>query len=63
MTTPVMLTIRQAADKAGVPVHAMRRWVADGTVHSVPSGHRFYVSWASVVRFLEGKTDAEMCNT
>lgn len=35
----------------------MRRMVAEGSVHSVRSGSRFYVTWASVERFLLGEND------
>ena len=62
MTSPIMLTIRAAAERASVPVAAMRRWVAEGSIYSVRSGSRFYVSWASVVRFL-GCEDSELSHS
>lgn len=59
MTAPLMLSIRETAARAGVAVNAVRRWVADGSVHAVRSGSKFYVSWASVVRFLSGAEQPE----
>lgn len=59
MTIPIMLTVRATAERAGVPEHAVRRWIAEGKIHKVTSGNRFYVSWASVVRFLEGSAGDE----
>lgn len=59
MTMPLMLTVKETAAKAGVPVAAVRRWIAEGRLHAVTSGNRFYVSWASVVRFLSGEDDVE----
>ena len=60
MTVPLMLSISETAEWAGVAVHAVRRWVADGSVHAVRSGNRFYVSWASVAAFLNGGEDFEV---
>lgn len=57
MNVPMVLSIRETAKQAGVPVAAVRRWVADGSVHAVRSGNRFYVSWASVTAFLNGGED------
>lgn len=57
MNVPLVYTIREAATRAGVPVAFMRRMVAEGSVHSVRSGSRFYVTWASVERFLLGEND------
>lgn len=58
MELPLMLTVRETAKRAGMPEHAIRRWIAEGKLRTVTSGNRFYVSWASVVRFLEGAADA-----
>lgn len=58
MNMPLMLGVRETAKRAGVPEHALRRWIAEGRLHTVTSGNRFYISWASVVRFLEGAADA-----
>ncbi len=55
MTQPLVYTIRETAACAGIPVAFMRRMVADGTVHAVRSGNRFYVTWASVERYLSGE--------
>ena len=54
---PLVYTIREAAARAGIPVAFMRRMIADGAVHAVRSGNRFYVTWASVERFLLGEDD------
>lgn len=54
MNAPIMLTVRETALRAGVPVHAVRQWLQHNCIYSVRSGNRFYISWASVVRFLEG---------
>lgn len=54
MNAPIMLTINKAAEQAGVPVHALRQWMASGMIHSVRSGKKHFVSWASLARFLEG---------
>lgn len=58
MTLPIMLTVKETATRAGVPERAIRRWIAEGKLHTVTSGNRFYISWASVVRFLTGEDDA-----
>lgn len=57
MNMPLVYTIREAAARAGVPVAFMRRMIADGAVHAVRSGNRFYVTWASVERYLLGEND------
>lgn len=57
MMQPIVYTIREAATRAGIPVAFMRRMVAEGTVHAVRSGNRFYVTWASVERYLLGLDD------
>jgi len=54
MNVPLVLTIRETAERAGIPVAFVRRLVADGTVHAVRSGSRFYVTWASVEQYLLG---------
>lgn len=55
LSQPLVLTIRETAARAGVPVAFVRRIVADGSVHAVRSGNKYYVSWASVERFLAGE--------
>ena len=55
MTQPLVYTIREAAARAGIPVAFMRRMVAEGAVHAVRSGNRFYVTWASVEHYLSGE--------
>lgn len=57
MTQPLVYTIREAAARAGIPVAFMRRMVTEGAVHAVRSGNRFYVTWASVERYLLGESD------
>lgn len=54
MTQPLVCTIRETAARAGIPVAFVRRLVADGSVHAVRSGNRFYVTWASMERYLLG---------
>lgn len=55
MYAPIMLTVRETALRAGVPVHAVRQWLLTQDIYSVKSGNRFYISWSSVISFLEGK--------
>ena len=57
MNIPLVLTIRETAARAGIPVAFMRRMVAQGSVHAVRSGNRFYVTWASVERYLLGESE------
>ena len=57
MNIPLVLTIKETAARAGIPVAFMRRMVAEGEVHAVRSGNRFYVTWASVERYLVGDSD------
>jgi len=59
---PLVYTIRETAARAGVPVAFVRRLVADGSVHAVRSGNRFYVTWASVERYLLWASDAAFSN-
>lgn len=59
MTHPLMLSVKETATRAGIPAHAIRRWIAEGKLHTVTSGNRYYISWASVVRFLSGDADSE----
>jgi len=54
MNLPLVLTIRETALQAGIPVAFVRRLVAEGKVHTVRSGSRFYVTWASVEQYLLG---------
>jgi len=54
MNLPLVLTIRETALHAGIPVAFVRRLVAEGKVHAVRSGSRFYVTWASVEQYLLG---------
>ena len=55
MTQPLVYTIKETAARAGIPVPFVRRIVRDGKVHAVRSGNRFYVTWASVERYLLGE--------
>lgn len=57
MNVPLVFTIRETAARAGIPVAFVRRLVADGSVHAVRSGNRFYVTWASMERYLLGEDD------
>jgi len=57
MNIPIVLTIRETASRAGIPVAFVRRMVAEGTVHTVRSGSRNYVTWASMERHLLGEND------
>ncbi len=59
MTQPLVYTIRETAARAGIPVAFVRRLVADGSVHAVRSGNRFYVTWASMERYLLGDQAAQ----
>lgn len=56
MTMQLVYSIRDAARLANVPEKALRRWVDGGEIKAVKSGNRYYVSWASVVRFLGDDT-------
>ena len=57
MNIPLVLTIKETAARAGIPVAFVRRLVAENKVHSVRSGSRFYVNWASLERYLIGEKD------
>lgn len=57
MTQPLVYTIHETAAHAGIPVAFVRRMVKDGSIHAVRSGNRFYVTWASVERYLIGESD------
>ena len=57
MNVPIVLTIRETATRAGIPVAFVRRLVSEGRVHSVRSGSRFYISWVSMERFLIGENE------
>ena len=57
MNVPIVLTIRETAARAGIPVAFVRRLVAESFVHAVRSGNRFYVSWSSVERYLLGQNE------
>lgn len=63
MNIPLVLTIRDTAARAGIPVAFVRRLVADGKVHSVRSGSRFYVTWASMERYLCGDEHNGVCQS
>lgn len=54
MMQPKMMRIKEAAQEVGVPVHALRVWVSQGSVHAVRSGSRYYVNLASLISFLNG---------
>lgn len=54
MNIPLVLSIRETAARAGIPVAFVRRLVAENKVHSVRSGSRFYVTWSSVEQYLTG---------
>lgn len=54
---PLVLSIKEAAARAGIPVAFVRRLVADGSVHAVRSGSRFYVTWSSLERYLLGENE------
>lgn len=54
MNMPLVLSVREAAQRAGVPEYALRRWIAQGSVHAVKSGRKLFVTWGSLVRFLSG---------
>ena len=58
MEQPLVLTIRETAARAGLPVHFVRRMVDEKMVHAVRSGNKYYVSWASVERYLLGDISA-----
>ena len=55
MMQPRMMRIKQAAQETGVPVHALRVWIDQGSVHAVRSGSRYYVNLVSLIRFLNGE--------
>lgn len=59
MNIPIVLTVRETAARAGIPVAFVRRLIAEGRVHAVRSGSRFYISWASMERFLLGEQAAQ----
>lgn len=55
MNIPLVLTIKETAARAGIPVAFVRRLVAENKVHSVRSGSRFYVNWSSLEGYLLGE--------
>lgn len=57
MNQPIMLKVKDAAARAGVPVYALRKWIDEGSIHAVRSGRRYYVAWKSVVDFLNGQEE------
>ena len=54
MMQPRMMRIKEAAQETGVPVHALRVWIDQGSVHAVRSGSRYYVNLVSLLSFLNG---------
>ena len=56
---PRMMRIKEAAQTVGVPVHALRVWINEGSVYAVKSGSRYYVNLASLIRFLNGEAQSE----
>lgn len=53
---PVMLSIRGAAERFGLPVHFMRQLVADKKVYAIQAGSRkFYINSDSVTDYLAGR--------
>lgn len=59
MNQPIMLKVKEAAARAGVPEGAVRRWIREGSIHAVRSGKRYYVAWKSVIDFLNGEEGRE----
>jgi len=59
MQIPLVLSVKETAERAGVPVSFIRRLIADGSVHAVRSGKKYFVGWASVERFLAGEHTTE----
>ncbi len=54
------LTINEALARCkmeGMPIaeNAMRRWVADGTLHAVRTGRKYLLYWPNVVELVCGK--------
>lgn len=59
MNHPLVLTVKETASRAGVPVSFIRRLVAENAVHYVNSGKKIYISWASVESHLTGGKGAD----
>lgn len=55
MNVPKMMRIREIAKLIDLPERAVRRLVEDGTLYSVKSGNRYYVSVASALRLADGE--------
>lgn len=54
--TPVMLSIRETADRFNLPVHFIRSLVAERKVYAVQAGSRkFYINITSVADYLSGR--------
>lgn len=54
--TPVMLSIKETADRFKLPVHFIRSLVADRKVYAVQAGSRkFYLNADSVTDYLSGR--------
>lgn len=47
---PLMLTVREAAEDAGVTTRTVRRWIASGRLPAETVGGRVYVDWAELNR-------------
>ena len=52
---PVMLGIREAADRFGLPVHFVRELVKSRRVYAVQAGSKkYFINQASLISFLTG---------
>lgn len=53
---PSWLTVKEAADRAGVSDSYMRRLLARGTVNGVQRGLQWMIDPASLRQYIEGRT-------
>lgn len=52
LTIPIMLTVRETAERFNLPVHFVRVCVGNGSFVSVRAGRKFLINAESVVTFL-----------
>jgi len=53
MTERKLLTIRETAQRYGIPECAVRRWAKTGELSTIKSGSRVYIVPASVEQLLD----------
>ena len=62
MTDYKLLTIRQAAQRYGLPQNAVRTWVKTGELQSIKSGSRTYIHPAAIKNMFGLSTEQSETN-